>query len=107
MSTEGTADDVFDRILSGRASLPEHMVFRSFVAETVLLNLQTGQYHGTNAVGGIMLEVLDESPTVRAAAHALAVRFDKPTDELERDLVEYCLELQQRGLIVLDPDPAG
>ena len=26
--------------------LPDHVVFRRFPAETVLLNLQTGHYHG-------------------------------------------------------------
>ena len=105
MSTEGTAD-VFDRVLNGRASLPEHMVFRSFVAETVILNLHTGQYHGTNSVGGMMLEALDESPSVRAAAQVLAARFDKPADELERDLVQYCLELEERGLILIETGSA-
>jgi hypothetical protein len=78
------------------------MVFRSFVAETVILNLHTGQYHGTNAVGGMMLEAMDESPTVRAAAQVLAERFDKTADEIERDLVQYCLELEERGLIQIE-----
>jgi len=100
LSTERA--EVFDQVLDSRAALPEHMVFRSFVAETVILNLHTGKYHGTNTVGGIMLEALDQSTTVRAAAHSLTVRFDKPADVLERDIVEFCLDLQERGLIVLD-----
>jgi Coenzyme PQQ synthesis protein D (PqqD) len=106
LSTERTAQ-VVDRILSARASLPEHMVFRSFVSETVILNLHTGKYHGTNAVGGVMLEALDQSPTVRTAAQALTERFDKSADELEGDLVDFCLDLQERGLIVLDEDQAA
>ena len=105
MTTEGT--DVSERVLNGRASLPEHMVFRSFVAETVILNLHTGQYHGTNAVSGMMLEALDESPTVRVAAQALAERFGKPADEIERDLVQYCLDLEARGLILIEAASTG
>jgi hypothetical protein len=27
--------------------LPEHVVYRSFEAETVLLNLRTGEYYGS------------------------------------------------------------
>jgi hypothetical protein len=106
LSIERTAE-MFDRVLNGRAALPEHMVFRSFVAETVILNLHTGRYHGTSAVGGIMLEALDQNPTVRDAAQALTARFDKSADELEQDLVEFCLDLQERGLVVLETGPAA
>jgi hypothetical protein len=91
-----------EQILNGSAALPDHMVFRSFVTETVILNLNSGQYHGTSAVGGTMLEALDEHETVREAAHALAKHFDRPNDEIERDIVDFCLDLHQRGLIVLD-----
>jgi hypothetical protein len=106
MNRDVTAD-VVDRVLDARPGLPEHTVFRSFATETVILNLDTGQYHGTNAVGGTMLEALEASPTVRDAGKALAARFGKPVDELEQDLVEFCVGLQERGLIVLDPVPAG
>ena len=103
MNTEVT-EEAFDRILGSRPSLPEHTVFRSFVTETVIMNLNTGQYHGTNTVGGTMLEVLDESNTVRDAAQALAARFGKPLQEIERDLVEFCVDLDERGLIVLEAE---
>jgi hypothetical protein len=46
-----------DTLLSASLRLPQHVVHRSFVAETVVLNLQTGKYHGLNPVGGRMLEV--------------------------------------------------
>jgi hypothetical protein len=102
LSGDLTTDDL-DRVLSGSARLPDHMVFRSFVAETVILNLQTGRYHGTNAVGGQMLEAMNDSATVRDAAHKLAEQYDRSTEEVERDIVEFCLDLQERKLIVLEP----
>ena len=46
-------------LLASRARLPQHVVHRSFVAETVVLNLRTGKYHGLNPTAGRMLEALD------------------------------------------------
>ena len=106
MSRELTSEDR-ERVLGGSAKLPEHMVFRSFVAETVILNLQTGRYHGTNAVGGQMLEVMNDSDTVRDAARKLAEQFDRPVDEIERDIVDFCVDLEERGLIVLEQGAAS
>ena len=30
------------------ARIPQHVVFRGFATETVVLNLETGKYHGLN-----------------------------------------------------------
>ncbi len=38
--------------------IPHHVVFRHFVNETVVLNLQTGKYHGLNRTAGRMLHEL-------------------------------------------------
>jgi hypothetical protein len=101
LSSELTAENV-QRVLSGGAKLPDHMVFRSFVAETVILNLQTGRYHGTNSVGGEMLEAMNDAPTVGDAARNLSEKFGEPLDRVERDIVEFCVDLEQRGLILLE-----
>jgi len=54
-----------DNLLGACLRLPEHVVHRSFVAETVVLNLQTGRYHGLNPVGGRMLDALNGASSVR------------------------------------------
>ncbi len=82
--------------------MPDHVVYREFVNETVVLNLETGIYHGLNPSGGKMLEALGEAETVRAAAAALAGHYGRPAREIEDDLCAFCRELSQRGLIVLD-----
>ena len=38
--------------LDQKAVVPEHVVYRTFVSETVVLNLQSGHYHGINTSGG-------------------------------------------------------
>jgi hypothetical protein len=93
-------------LLSVSVKLPQHVVYRSFPAETVVLNLQTGRYHGLNPTGGRMLEALEHAGSVRAAAVGLAESYDQPQTTIERDLCELCDALLERGLIEIDGGPA-
>jgi hypothetical protein len=79
--------------------VPEHVVYRPFVQETVLLNLQTGKYHGINPVGGRMLEVLQRASSLEEAALQLADEYQRPLDEIEQDICNFCDDLLERGLI--------
>jgi hypothetical protein len=88
-------------ILAGRATVPEHVVYRPFVKETVVLNLQTGKYYGLNPTAGRMLEELEHAQTVGDAGQVLAELFGKPLDEIELDLCDLCRDLLRRGLIEL------
>ena len=90
-----------ESLLNERAGVPEHVVYRAFVKETVVLNLQTGKYHGLNATGGRMLEVLERATTVADAAQRLANEYGRPVDEIESDLCDFCRDLMERGLIEL------
>ena len=78
---------------------PAARVHRSFVAETVVLKLQTGKYHGLNSVGGRMLEVVDKGPTVRQAAEPIAAEYGEDPGAIEADLVGSCRDLLDRGLL--------
>jgi hypothetical protein len=88
-------------ILARKAGVPGHVVYRAFVKETVVLNLQTGKYHGLNPTGGRMLEVLEQAPSVGDAAQKLANEYGLPTDAIEGDLCDLCRDLLERGLIEL------
>jgi Coenzyme PQQ synthesis protein D (PqqD) len=90
-----------EQVLSARPSVPQHVVYREFVNETVVLNLETGTYHGLNPSGGKMLETLGASATVRDAAASLASDYSRPVGEIEEDLYEFCVRLQERGLVDL------
>jgi coenzyme PQQ synthesis protein D (PqqD) len=92
-----TAADLLEKSIR----VPEHVVYRAFAKETVVLNLQTGKYHGLNPVGGRMLDVLERLPTAEAVAQ-LADEYALPVDEIERDVCEFCAGLLERGLIELD-----
>jgi len=89
-------------LLSARIVVPQHVVYRSFPSETVVLNLSTGKYHGLNATAGRMLEMLERAPSVRAAARALAAEYEQPAEVVEGDLCALCRALLERGLVEID-----
>jgi Coenzyme PQQ synthesis protein D (PqqD) len=90
---------------TSRVRIPQHVVYRRLPSETVVFNLQTGKYHGLNSTAGSMLEALERSPSVRAAAAAVAGEYAQPQMLVERDMCELCDGLLARGLIELDGDP--
>jgi coenzyme PQQ synthesis protein D (PqqD) len=85
-----------------KARIPDRVVHRDFPGETVVLNLETGQYHGLNATAGRMFAALERSGSVGAAATVLAGEFGAPRDRIERDLHELCRALADRGLLEFD-----
>lgn len=94
-------------LLTASVRLPQHVVHRSFVAETVVLNLKTGKYHGLNPTAGRMLEALVAAPTAGAIVPELAREYGVEPAKVESDLIALCQGLLQRGLIeMVDADPA-
>lgn len=95
-----------EELLDARARLPQHVVHRSFVAETVVLNLRTGKYHGLNPTAGKMLDALQAAPTVGAAVPELASEYGLEQEQIRGDLLVLTRGLLERGLIVTADDDA-
>jgi PqqD family protein of HPr-rel-A system len=96
-----------NEILAARMRLPQHVVHRSFVAETVVLNLRTGKYHGLNPTAGRMLEALAEAPAAGDVVPELAREYGVEPAAVESDLIALCQGLLERDLIeMVDADPA-
>lgn len=91
--------------LSSTVAIPGHVVYRRFVAETVILNLETGRYHSVNPSCGFMLELLDKLGSVEEAAEALAREYDLPPEEAADDVCGVCADLERRGLIARTSAP--
>lgn len=89
-------------MLSATVRVPPHVVHRAFPVETVVLNLETGKYHGLDPVAGHMFGLLERLGSIREAAAQTAADYDHPLDEVERDMCELCEDLVRRGLIELD-----
>ena len=101
MTSSSTQD-----LLTVRLRLPQHVVHRSFVAETVVLNLRTGKYHGLNPTAGRMLDALADAPTVAAAIPVLAEEYGVDRTRIESDLLSLCHGLLDRGLLEIADDSA-
>ena len=95
-----------DQLLAACARLPQHVVHRSFVSETVVLNLRTGKYHGLNPTAGKMLEALEAAPTVGAAVPGLAEEYGLEQEQIQSDLLTLTRGLLERELIVTADDSA-
>jgi Coenzyme PQQ synthesis protein D (PqqD) len=98
-----TVSDI-STLLTSKVTVPQHVVYRSFPSETVVLNLQTGKYHGLNATAGNMLEAMERADCVRDAAASLAEGYEQDPSVVERDLCALCQSLLERGLIETDND---
>lgn len=93
-----------ESLLGSSVRLPDHVVYRGFVAETVVLNLQTGKYHGLNPVGGRMLEALQQASSVREAVVVIAAEYGQEEGAVEADVLSFCRDLLERGLIEVQSD---
>jgi hypothetical protein len=100
-------DQDWERLRDCRVVVPDRVVFRGLAEETILLNIDTGQYHGLDRVGGRFFEVIRESDGLAAASRKLAAEYGQALPQIEADLASFCVDLESRGLIVLDPDAPG
>jgi hypothetical protein len=88
-----------DSLVAERLRLPKHVVHRTYESETIVLNLETGTYHGLNPTGGRMLEVVNEAPTVQAAAELIATEYEQDIGTVREDVASFCVDLLGRGLL--------
>jgi hypothetical protein len=89
-------------LLEVSVKVPQHVVYRSFPSETVVLNLETGKYHGLNSTAGQMLEEMERAVSLREAAASAVATFERPPAEIEADMCELCQALLERGLLEID-----
>jgi hypothetical protein len=97
--------DRTQEVMAARATVPPHVVSRSFEEETLLLNLESGQYHGINATGGRLLELISDENgdgNIGAAVAQLAKECVMEPGEIAGDLANFCLQLEERGLIEIE-----
>ncbi len=92
----------WDQIRGRKVTVPRHVVHRSFASETVLLNVQTGHYHGMDAIGGRFFDTLVGAGTIGDAASALAAEYEQPEERIQEDMAKFCAEMRDLGLIELD-----
>jgi coenzyme PQQ synthesis protein D (PqqD) len=81
-------------------------VFRELSAGegAVVLNLETGQYHGVNGVGVLIWDLLESGCTLSELVGGVRERVVDAPDGLEDDVAAFVAAMQQRGLVIVEPE---
>ena len=70
----------------------------------VLLDLESGQYHGLNRIGTVIWSLIDGTRTQADVQAELRARADDPPQHLEEDVARFLEGLHERNLIVVASD---
>lgn len=79
---------------------------RELEGEGVLLQLDTGEYYGLDAMAERMWTLAAELGDLSAVAARLLDEYDVEPDVLARDLNRFIDELAERQLVTVETDPA-
>jgi len=82
-----------------KVTVPEQVLVSELACESVLLNLQSEQYHGLDDVGTRFWRRLTSSDSIQDAYEELLREFDVAPETLRTDLVELVEMLRERGLV--------
>ena len=88
-----------------RVTVSEHVYTETVNDETVLLELESGQYYGLDAVGTRLWQLLTELGSTDAVEAAAAEEFDVTPADLRRDIANLVHELADRKLVVVHAAP--
>lgn len=85
--------------LSSTISVPANVMFRDLAGESVLLELESGQYFGLDEVGTRMWALLEKHGAVGPTFRALLEEFEVQEAQLERDLLAFVERLADHRLV--------
>src|SRR5687767_14411248 len=81
----------------------ERQVSSDLGGEAVILHLESGVYHGLNAVGAAVWGLLREPRAVEEIQEAILAEFAVDAERCQRDLIALLRQFEAEGLIeVLD-----
>lgn len=87
-----------------KVTIPDCVLSTDLQDEGVLLNLETGEYFGLDAVALDMWKALGACGSVEAARSVLLEQYEVTEDVLGRDLDELVGQLVERKLVRLEDD---
>ena len=75
--------------------------------EVVILNLNAGVYHGLEATGARVWQLIQQPRKVCEIRDLLIEEYDVEADRCERDLLELLEDLANHGLLEVHAQPAA
>lgn len=82
-----------------RVEVGDQVFFRELDGETVLLNIDTGQYYGLDEVGTRVFLLLREHQALDKVLNILEAEYDVPPDKLRTDVIGLMERLSAHGLL--------
>lgn len=86
-----------------RATVTSDQVSSQLDGEEVILNLKDGTYYGLNEVGARIWALIQEEEALDQVRDRLMEEFDVEAEQCERDLIHLVEELQEAGLVEIQP----
>jgi len=80
--------------------VPDHVHWRRFDSELVVLDLRGGQYFGLNDVAADAFERIAAGRSVRDVVGELLAVYDVTPEKLEEDVAHLVASLLERDLLV-------
>jgi hypothetical protein len=72
--------------------------------EAVMLNMQSGVYYGTDDIGALVWNLLDEPRSVEAIRDTILEQYSVDADRCEQDLLAFLKEMEAAGLVEIQDD---
>jgi hypothetical protein len=72
--------------------------------EAVMLNMQSGVYYGTDDIGALVWNLLDEPRSVEAIRDTILEQYSVDADRCEQDLLAFLNEMEAAGLVEIQDD---
>jgi PqqD family protein of HPr-rel-A system len=88
--------------MTGRVTVPGHVMVRQLGDEAVILDMATGYYFGLDPVGARIWQLLSQPNSLTEIVERLAREYDVTPEQAESDLVRFVEELQANGLLSVD-----
>jgi hypothetical protein len=85
-----------------RVTVPEHLLSQSVGEETVLLDVQSGQYYGLDPVAARVWTLLSEHGDVELTVRTMLDEYDVQETRLREDVARLLRALHENGLVKLD-----
>jgi len=85
--------------MTGRVTVPDHVIVRQLGDESVMLDMASGYYFGLDPVGARIWQLLSETSSLAEIVERLAQEYDVTPEQANSDLVRFVEELKANGLL--------
>lgn len=85
----------------------ENQISSDLGGESVILNMQTGVYHGLNEVGARVWDLIEKPKAVKEIKQVLLEEYEVEADVCTDDLFSLLNELKTAGLIKVTNETAA